>query len=267
MRRARDLGYAADDLLRYAADDLLRATHNRALPDGKRLWDAVGAETPLGEIRFQLPAGKGRKARTVRQALHVKRLRLSDRRGGELEVTGVIARELDPPGGVKPIVWRLLSNRRVANAEQAAELIDWYRARWDIELLFLVLKQSCRVEALQLGHIERLEKALALFLIVAWRVARLMRLGRTLPELEAKLLFSPEEWEAAYILNKQRPPKQPPTLNTVIRLIAKLGGFLARKRDGEPGMKTLWLGLQRVRDFVQGMAFVQGLDPGAQTYV
>ncbi len=84
---------------------------------------------------------------TVRQALHVKRLRLSDRRGGELAVTGVIAREVDPPAGVKLIVWRLLSNRRVADAE----LIDWYRARREIDLLFLVLKEGCRVEALQLG--------------------------------------------------------------------------------------------------------------------
>jgi hypothetical protein len=48
---------------------------------------------------------------------------------------------------------------------------------------------------------------------------------------------------------KQRPPKQAPKLNTVIRLIAGLGGFLGRKCDGEPGMQTLWLGLERVRDF------------------
>ena len=27
-----------------------------------------------------------------------------------------------------------------------------------------------------------------------------------------------------------------------------MGGFLARKGDGEPGVKTIWLGLQRVMD-------------------
>ncbi len=37
-----------------------------------------------------------------------------------------------------------------------------------------------------------------------------------------------------------------PTLNEVIRLIAQRGGFLARKGDGEPGAKTLWLGLQEI---------------------
>lgn len=137
--------------------------------------------------------------------------------------------------------------------------MDWYRARWEIELFFLVLKQGCRVEALQLSSIERIEKALVLFLVVAWRIARLMRLGRTLPDLNAALLFDPEEWHAAYILARKVPPKQAPTLNTMIRLIAGLGGFLARKSDGEPGMKTIWLGLQRVRDFAEGLRFANAL--------
>ncbi len=88
---------------------------------------------------------------------------------------------------------------------------------------------------------------------------RKARLGRAAPALDAALLFSPEEWPAAYILAKQRPPKQAPKLNTVIRLIASLGGFLGRKCDGEPGMKMLWLGLQRVRDFAEGMQFAQSL--------
>ena len=123
----------------------------------------------------------------------------------------------------------------------------------------MVLKQGCRVEALQLSTVERLEKALVLFMIVAWRIARLMRLGRTCPDLDAALLFSPQEWQAAYILAKKRPPKQAPTLNTLIRLIAGLGGFLGRKCDGEPGMQTLWLGVQCLRDFAEGMQFAQDL--------
>ena len=49
-----------------------------------------------------------------------------------------------------------------------------------------------------------------MYMIVAWRIARLMRLGRTCPDLEAALLFERDEWRAAYILNKQPPPKTPP---------------------------------------------------------
>jgi len=86
-----------------------------------------------------------------------------------------------------------------------------------------------------------------------------MRLGRTAPALDAALQFSTWEWQAAYILAKQRPPKQAPKLNTVIRLIAGLGCFLRRTCDGEPGVQTRWLGLQRVRNLAEGTQFTQSL--------
>lgn len=120
-----------------------------------------------------------------------------------------------------------------------------------------MLKNGCRVEALQLSTIERLERALALFMVVAWRIARLMRLGRTCPDLDAALLFERDEWQAAYILNQKKVPANPPQLNEVLRLIARLGGFLARRGDGEPGVKTIWLGLQRIVDFAAGTRFAR----------
>ena len=57
---------------------------------------------------------------------------------------------------------------------------------------------------------------------------------------------SAREWRAAFILNKKPVPKQTPTLNTVVRLIAQRGGFLGRKHDGEPGAKTIWLDMRRL---------------------
>ena len=64
--------------------------------------------------------------------------------------------------GDKPIEWRLLTNLPVQTLEQAARMIDWYRARWEIEMFFHVLKNGCRIEALQLGCIDRIERALGL---------------------------------------------------------------------------------------------------------
>lgn len=170
-----------------------------------------------------------------------------------------MAKEVDTPAGVDPVEWRLLTNREAETFEVACELIDGYRARWEIEMFFHVLKNGCRVEALQLSTIRGLELALALFLVVAWRIARLMRLGRTCPDLEAELLFERGEWQAAYILNKRKPPAKPPSLNEVVRLVAMLGGFLARQGDGEPGVKTLWLGVQRVMDFAAGVRMMREL--------
>lgn len=132
----------------------------------------------------------------------------------------------------------MLTNRCATNLAEASELIDWYRARWEIEMVFNVLKNGCQVDELQLGAIARIERALVLYLIVSWRIAHLVRMGRTCPELDAKLFFDPDEIQAAYLFQKTL--AQPnPTINDVIRLIAKRGGFLGRKRDGEPGAKTL----------------------------
>ena len=243
--------------LEHAADYLVRSQHNRALPEGGKLWEKVGQAPVLGHVRFDLPAGRGRKARAVKQEVRVERVTLNDGAKGQVQVTCVVAAEIDAPAGVKPVLWRLLTNRQASTLEQACALIDWYRARWEIELFFLVLKEGCRVERLQLGDSERLQTALALYMVIAWRINRLMRLGRALADLPADLVFESDEWKAAFILNKKPVPKQVPELNTVIRLIAQRGGFLARKGDGQPGAKSIWLGMQDVAVFVEGIRYAR----------
>lgn len=253
------LVYVADreadmiELMTYAqdcgtpADWLVRAKTDRALPEGDRLWAHTLDGAPVGEISFVIGARDKQKGRKVRQQLWAKRVELPARRGVKIAATCVIAREIDAPAGVEPIVWRLLTNRTASTADEVIELIDWYRARWEIEMFFHVLKNACKVEAMQLSHIDNLERALALFMVVAWRVSYLMRIGRICPDLDASLFFDPDEIRGAYLLTKERRPDQPPTLNDVVRLIARVGGFLGRKGDGDPGVKTIWQGIQDVR--------------------
>lgn len=144
-----------------------------------------------------------------------------------------------------------------ATLQEATELIDWYRARWEIELFFLILKKGCRVERLQLSDKGLLESALAIYLVIAWRINRLMRLGRTVPELDTELVFEPDEWRAAFILNKKPISQKMSGLNELIHLIALRGWFLGCKSHGEPGAKTLWLGLQEVAVFVEGASYAR----------
>lgn len=243
--------------LGHAVDYLLRCQHNRVLPEGGKLWEAVMDSEPLGRICFDMPAGRGRKARTVQQEVRAQRVQFDDRRGGQLEVTCLIAAEVQAPAGAKPVVWRLLSNRQAPTLEAALELIDWYRARWEIELLFLTLKEGCRVEALQLASVERIERALAVYLVVAWRIGLLMRLGRACPDWDAEQLLTRQEWQAAWIVARKKPPAKTPTLRAALHMIASLGGFLGRRGDGEPGVKSLWIGLQRVASCLEGMRFQQ----------
>lgn len=217
------------------------------------------ATEALGTIRFSMPARGGKPARDVQQHVWAKTVQLRDGQGGFVSASCIVARETAPPAGQTAIEWRLLTNREVSTREQAIEMIDWYRARWEVEMFFHVLKNGCHVEALQLGTIERIERAVVMYMIVAWRIARLMRLGRTCPEMDAAVMFEADECKAAYILNKERLPDKPPSLNEVVRLVARLGGFLARKGDGEPGVKTIWLGMQRIFDFAAGIRFSREL--------
>ena len=250
MQRANALGNPADWLI--------RAKHNRKLgKDEAKLWEQVEQETVLGKVAFYLPPRPGRKGREVTQALYCKSVQLPDGQGGQFNVTALLAKEIAAPAGEKPLEWRLLSNRSVANREAAAELIDGYRCRWEIEMFFNILKNGCKVEALQLATVKRIELALAFYLIVAWRIGYLMRLGRTCPDMDSEAVFDQEEWQAAWIVARKPLPDKPPTLNEVIHVIAGFGGFLGRKHDGEPGAKMLWIGLQRVMDFAIGIRAVR----------
>lgn len=240
-----------------AADWLIRSQHDRKiLTDAgheAKISDQLAKAPSLGEIEFLLPKGRdARPARTVTQTLRATSVTLKPQRKGDplLTVTALLAEEEHPPQGEEAIRWILITNLKITTLQQAKEKLDWYLARWQIEVFFKILKSGCKVEELQLEHVERIEKALAFYLIIAWRVLYLTMLGRECPELPCNLVFEDEEWQAVYIVTKKAPPpKSPPSMDEMIRMIAGYGGFLNRKGDGNPGPQTLWIGLQRCRDF------------------
>ncbi|MES2942308.1 MAG: hypothetical protein V4772_05505 [Pseudomonadota bacterium] len=73
---------------------------------------------------------RGFKARRVEQEVRVLHVRLAGGQAGPLEVTCLIASEIKVPAGVKPVVWRLLTNRLVPTLQAALDLINWYCAHW-----------------------------------------------------------------------------------------------------------------------------------------
>jgi hypothetical protein len=235
---------------------LIRANQDRKLQDGRHLWEAVREAEVLGTLEFDLPPTSERPKRHVVQTLRAARLKLRppyrrDKKLPAAEVTAILAREEKPAKGTEPIEWLLLTNLAVGTAEEAQEKVQWYVCRWQIEVYFRVLKSGCKVEQLQLQERDRLEVALALYMIVAWRVLYLMMMGRNVPELSCETTFAREEWRALYIvMERKKPPRRPPPLGEILVMVARLGGYLARKGDGPPGPKAIWIGLQRVRDFV-----------------
>jgi hypothetical protein len=155
-----------------------------------------------------------------------------------------------PPSGEKAISWLLLTTLEVACFEQASRCLRWYSYRWLIERYHYTLKSGCRLEQLQLETADRLERALATYAIVAWRLLWLTYEARSHPTESIEGILPPHYWIALYCHIHQTTvqPQEPPSLVDCVRWIARLGGFLGRKSDGEPGVKTLWLGLQRVHD-------------------
>jgi len=251
---------ARSKALNTPADWLVRAKHNRKLFREEKLWEGIDKQEVMSRISFIKPRKKGEKSRQVQQEIKVLRCIFPIKGKEGIEVTLVQAKEINPPTGKTPLTWRLLSNRIVENQAQASELIDWYRCRWEIEMFFDVLKVGCKVEKLQLASKERLEKALVMAMIVSWRVMYLMRLGRICPDLPADLIFDSLEWKSSYILLEKIIPQHPPPLNTVLRNLATLGGFLGRKSDGDPGAKSIWIGFQRIQDCVYGVQMAHKLE-------
>ena len=234
---------------------LVRAVQNRPLANEQgHVWDRMGNKPVAGVQQIHVPRRHNRAARVAELEVRFERLTLKaperKRALGELEVWGVSAREQRPPEGIEPIEWMLLTTSEVNSFEQAIEVLTWYTRRWGIEVYHRTLKSGCKIEERQLGAADRIEACLAIDMVVAWRIFHLTKLGREIPNVPCTVFFEEAEWKAlvAYITQNPVPPAHPPTLREATRMVASLGGFLGRKCDGDPGTKSLWLGLQRLDD-------------------
>ena len=126
--------------------------------------------------------------------------------------------------------------------------------RWEIEIYFRVLKQGCQVEALRLETDKRLLNCIGICMIVAWRIHTITMQSREWPGIRCDILFSEKEWKTIYLMSKMtKPPKRPPTLKEISRMLVQLGGFLARKGDGDPGIKNIWRGYRALHNYVDAL--------------
>lgn len=210
---------------------------------------------PCGQWCFELPARQGEKARQVTQEIRVERVTLlkTQRRGTReelqpVEVSVVHAKELNVPAGKKAIEWTLLTSIPVDNIHGAQEIIKWYLCRWEIEVYFKILKSGCRIEQLQLTKPDRYMPCLALYLVVAWYILFLSQISRTKPDDSCEKYFETRDWKIILITNNKAIPETVPSIAVIVKLIARLGGYLHRNSDGPPGVKTIWLGLRKLRE-------------------
>jgi Transposase DNA-binding/Transposase Tn5 dimerisation domain len=246
---------------------LIRACQDRALEAGagKGLRDRALGNPVLYRLDLRI---RGRRAKTAaeergrrqnrepRQAqVEVRAATLTlrppwrgDRELPPVTVNVVLVREPNPPPGEPPVEWILVTTLPIDTPEQVRQVVEYYCVRWCIEILFRTLKSGCRIERRRFEDIDRVLPCVGLYLIVAWRTLFVCRLGRGCPEMDCEALFEPSEWKAVWVaVHHRKPPKRPPRLAEMVRLIARLGGYIERP-NSEPGTQTLWIGLQRMYD-------------------
>lgn len=239
----------------FEAELLVRASWNRRVDhEEKYLWDHMQAQPVAATLRVNVPVKKSKKTRVAKVHLRFApaTIRPPASRAKEklepIQLYAVYLHEPNPPKGVEPLSWMLLTTLLVVTNEQALQILEFYRVRWSIEVFHRILKSGCRIEKRQLQTVERLRTCLALLSLIAWRVQQLTMLGRHVPDLPCDVMFEKHEWRALYcFIHETTPsPKRPPKLGDAMMWVAQLGGFLARKSDGHPGPTVLWRGLREL---------------------
>ena len=245
---------------------LVRAKVNRVLgkdatPDGdtavRRLFDEVRNAPARGTCTVEVsrqsarvkaskqPCKPKRAARLAETTLRYAPVALPCPGAEPVALWMVHAREERPPPDTEALEWFLLTTVPVASVDDAKRILQHYALRWRIEDYFRILKSGCKVEELQHHSAERLERAIAIKMVIAWRIQLMVRLGREVPKLPAEVLFSDTELRVLATFARSRSLAPPQHLGDAVGLLARLGGWLGRTRD-PPGAQLLWHGYTKL---------------------
>jgi hypothetical protein len=266
--RESDIFRVMGDCRAHRIDFLIRGCWKRKVTGEERtIFDAVAAGPVLGTFALDVRSRQGVPGRQAR--LEVRAVAVTVRpprrgaKGLEPERENVIeVREVDPPGGVEPIHWVLLTSWPVATLEEALRAVRAYSRRWLIEEYHKALKTGAGMERSQLSTRDRLEALLGVLAVVAVRLLSMKLLCASKPAEEVDpTTLGPEA--LGLLEAKYGRPKGRWTNRSVLVAIARLGGFLARKGDGDPGWITIWRGWRKLMTMIQGLdLFLGGLRSG-----
>jgi hypothetical protein len=146
------------------------------------------------------------------------------------------------PDGEERVEWLLYTSESIATPSDVERVVDYYRSRWVIEEYFKALKTGCAYESRQLESLGALLCALGVFAVVAWRMLWLRHLQRCQSTASAASVATPAE--LAVLRAKGHLGPGPATVADFLSAVAVCGGHL--KNNGDPGLKVLWRGLQKV---------------------
>lgn len=240
---------------------------NVVAEDGRKvtLSDAIKESRLLGSYELNLRTRPGVAARTAKielSAVRVTYLRPSQfspwvRKCGikDLAMNVVIIEEVDAPKGVTPILWVLLTSLGVSTFQDAWQVVEDYENRWLVEEYHKVMKSGCGLQLHALREAKRLEPLIALISVIGVRLFQMKLIGRSQPKAKASS-HVPASWLGCLKLARPKTKLTGMTVYEFFRELAKLGGFLGRKHDGEPGWQTIWRGYRKLQSFLDGMRLV-----------
>lgn len=176
-----------------------------------------------------------------------------------IEMYVVWVREVNPPKGVEPIEWVLYTSLPVHTFEDAWLIIAYYECRWLIEEYHKALKTGCGVQRRVLRKAKRLEAVVGLTSVVALRLVQLKSVASSEPDRPARTVV-PSLWLTMLKAARKKLRRvHDLTIRDFYRELAKLGGFLGRRCDGEPGWITIWRGWEKLNTLVQGAELAMNL--------
>lgn len=226
----------------------------------RKLGDYLDGLPLLGTYELEIRARGNQSARTATLQVSSGKLKMPVPREKSTWVKAldpqpipmnvVYVQEVNAPEGVQPISWVLLTSLPASTYTAAWKIIEYYETRWLVEEYHKALKTGCRVTHRQLKTGGRLEAMVGLMSVVALRLLQIKSLARTSPEIRAQRVV-PALWlrmlkAASKNLNRVHDL----TVRQFYREVAKLGGFLGRKSDGEPGWITTWRGWEKLNAMV-----------------
>jgi Transposase DNA-binding/Transposase Tn5 dimerisation domain len=159
--------------------------------------------------------------------------------------------EPHPPACIQePLEWILLCSLPTRTLEELKERRDWYGCRWMVEVYHDIEKNGCSEEDRRFETAAGMQACVAMLALVAVRVFQLRCALEMQPEAPAQQVATATELHMVRRFVKHKGRRF--TVRDFVRGVAKLGGFLGRKRDGEPGVRALWRGYQRLQDMLLG---------------
>jgi hypothetical protein len=246
-------------MMEQEADFIVRPADARGFTEeGQALFAAIAQQAAQKRFILRLKRRPDREARDAELELRFRQITLrrpprATAKRETLTVFVVDVFEPHPPAGEEAVHWLLLTSLPVQTVEQAQQITLWYSYRRLIERFHYVLKSGCKLAESQLRQEAALERLLAVYSLVAWKLLWLTYQARQTPDVPCTVALQTPEWQALYVFIQRTPvlPSSPPSLRQAVRWIGQLGGFLGRKGDGEPGVKVLWRGWTRLQDITQ----------------